>query len=485
MAIVGITHEKDGSARVTRTVTTKVAIGLPPRDGSDHPQRLDHFVFLKKQMNGQKIAWVEDKELTEHYSKQSADAGRGDKCREFWVTFLDDEPEQIFKTEYAAFVQRGRWCHGDGEKALRRNLGRDRDQWGDFEPFKGPCANNGCPLIENGTCAPSGDLYFMLADYPTLGTICRIHTSSYTSIRQIHSALLDLQKVTGGRLTGIHAKLFVAPDRNTYNGKTGIKWVLGLQLKAADLVQFADRMLETARTFALIKGQLGGRVLEIEEDEEERGPEIEAEFYPAAREDAPVVVDPDDPAARAQCDALLKQQGLNEAQRQMRLGQWQGKLPQLLEKLKGTSTTWPTANGSASPAGASPTSGSPASPQSPARGAANGKPADSATSPPRQERPATRGSANNAPPVSERTSTTAPPTPRAGPARPSSSPTATGKANDFPAAHGAQREAATGVVLHETGRGNLFGLDITDEDLPENMRAPQPRPQGGKHGFDF
>lgn len=328
MAIVGVTHEKDGRAKLSRTVTTKVAIGLPPTGNSNFPQRLDHFVFLKKIQVQKEIKWVTDEELTKHY---------GQNPREFWVVFLDDDPDQVFRTEYAAFVKRGRWCCGDGVQAQRRNLGPDGTSWGPLEIYKGPCAENGCREFEAGKCAPSGDLYFMLADFPTLGTVCRIHTSSYQSVRQIYSALQELHRVTGGRLMGVRAKLFVAPDKNLYEdnqGKTvtGIKWVLGLQLAAKDLADFSSKMLETAKTFQQIKGQLNGQVLEIVEDEEERGAELVAEFYPDAKEQPPA----EDPEKqlRAECDQLMERHGVNKATREQKLEQWRGRMGEALERLK-------------------------------------------------------------------------------------------------------------------------------------------------------
>ena len=69
----------------------------------------------------------------------------------------------------------------------------------------GPQCGNGCPELAAGLCKPSGDLRFVLADFPRLGSVCRIHTSSYRSIRQIHSALEEIQTFTGGRLAGITA----------------------------------------------------------------------------------------------------------------------------------------------------------------------------------------------------------------------------------------------------------------------------------------
>jgi len=71
---------------------------------------------------------------------------------------------------------------------------------------------NGCPELANGQRKPGGDLRFVLADFPRLGSVCRIHTCSYRSNRQIHSALQEIQPFTGGWLAGITAKLTVRPE---------------------------------------------------------------------------------------------------------------------------------------------------------------------------------------------------------------------------------------------------------------------------------
>lgn len=330
MAIVGVTHEKDGSPRISRSVTVKLAIGLPPAPGSNHPQRLDHFTFLRKKVDGKEIKWVADQSLIEHYTPT---------CREVWIVLLDDEVETAFRTEYAAYIQRGVWCHGNGVNAMRRDLGRDGKQWSELKVFQGPCAEDGCPEIDKGTCQPSGDLYFMLRDFPTLGTICRLHTSSYQSIRQIYSALEDMRRVTGGRLMGVQAKLFMYPDRSRYENKQGetvrgTKWVIGLELAAEDLRMLQGRMLEAANTFASIRKQVGGATLQIDEDDAERGSELSEEFYKGAAPVVGEIVETDEQKLGRECDEVMKAIGLNQAQREQKLAQYAGRWKELLEKAK-------------------------------------------------------------------------------------------------------------------------------------------------------
>ncbi|MGD0010984.1 MAG: hypothetical protein ABSE93_20895 [Terriglobia bacterium] len=100
---------------------------------------------------------------------------------------------------------------------------------------------SGCPELANGQCKPSGDLRFVLADFPRLGSVCRIHTCSYRSIRQIRSALQEIQTFTGGRLAGITAKLTVRPEEATYfdrkekRKKTSSIWALSLEVEGDDM----------------------------------------------------------------------------------------------------------------------------------------------------------------------------------------------------------------------------------------------------------
>jgi hypothetical protein len=133
-------------------------------------------------------------------------------------------------------------------------------------------------------------LRFVLADFPRLGSVCRIHTCSYRSIRQIHSALQEIQTFTGGRLAGITGKLVVRPeevsyfDRKEKRKKTASIWALSLEVEGDDMRKLIANLTENARLFAETRKVLGSgdKVFEVVEDEQEQAPEIAAEFYPAS-----------------------------------------------------------------------------------------------------------------------------------------------------------------------------------------------------------
>ncbi|MDE3181720.1 MAG: hypothetical protein KGM47_18905, partial [Acidobacteriota bacterium] len=218
--IIGVTHDSDGRIIQRLSVSTKIAIGLPPNGDRNYPTKLDHFVFLCKKRTTKGVEWEPDPKLTEHYGKD---------CREIRIVLIDDDMENIFPTSYAWWTAVERKCWGGGTSATRRTSEKPAGQ-----PWT-PCGN-GCPELASGLCKPSGDLRFVLADFPRLGSVCRIHTTSYRSIRQIYSALQEIQSFTWGRLAGLTAKLVVRPEETAYfdvkenRKKSTIIWALSLEV---------------------------------------------------------------------------------------------------------------------------------------------------------------------------------------------------------------------------------------------------------------
>jgi hypothetical protein len=196
---------------------------------------------------------------------------------------IDDDIENVFPSAYAWWTATERKCWGDGTSATRRTPEKPGGQ-----PWK-PCGS-GCPELDAGQCKPGGDLRFVLADFPRLGSVCRIHTCSYRSIRQIYSALQEIQTFTGGRLAGITAKLTVRPEEATYfdrkekRKRTASIWALSLEVEGDDMQKLIANLTENARLFAETRKLLGsgGKVFEVVEDEQEQAPDVTTEFYPAS-----------------------------------------------------------------------------------------------------------------------------------------------------------------------------------------------------------
>ncbi len=282
MPIINLTHERDGGVRLRRSVTIKVAIGAPPEPGKPFPKKLDHFIFQRKgeAKDGGKtvVAWNVDEAMMRHY-------GKG--CQKVGIVLLDDDADVAFRTELAWWSKTARVCHGDGDKAVRRTEKAPKGEaWS-------PCMNAGCVDFAEGRCKPSGDLYFLLEEFPSLGTVCKLHTSSYQSITEIRSALEDLRTVTGGRLMGVRASLTVRLEKNVYTDKQGklistTKNILGLELSGSSLRALTDGMTDAAMVFQDVKKRLGARSITVVEDDDEAvAPTLNAEFYPAAERLSP------------------------------------------------------------------------------------------------------------------------------------------------------------------------------------------------------
>jgi hypothetical protein len=274
MAILGLTVSESGESLQRLAVSTKVAIGEVVKTANGtRPNKLDHFIFLRK--GAKSLEWEVDPDLAQHYGKE---------CREFPIILLTDEIENVFRTELAWWTKTEKKCWGDGRAATRRtDKNPDGEDWA-------PCGD-GCPDLEANRCKPSADLYFVLAEYPRLGSVCRLHTTSYRSVRQIHSALEQIRTVTGGRLAGIRCKLVVRPEKAAYvdaklNKKVSTTiFALNLEISAQDMGKLIGEMTQTAKLFDQTRKLLGnGRKVEYlieEEAEVERAPDVAQEFYPA------------------------------------------------------------------------------------------------------------------------------------------------------------------------------------------------------------
>jgi hypothetical protein len=274
MAILGLTVSESGESLQRLAVSTKVAIGEVVKTANGtRPNKLDHFIFLRK--GAKSLDWEPDPTLAKHF---------GAECREVDIILLTDAIEDVFRTEYAWWTKTEKKCWGDGREATRRTEKEpDGEGWA-------PCGD-GCPDLDANRCKPSGDLYFTLAAFPRLGSVCRLHTTSYRSVRQLHSALEQIRTVTGGRLAGIRCKLVVRPEKAAYvdaklNKKVSTTiFALNLELRAEDMQKLVNEMTQTAKLFDQTKKLLGnGRKVEYlveEEDEVERAPDVAQEFYPA------------------------------------------------------------------------------------------------------------------------------------------------------------------------------------------------------------
>ena len=360
MGILGLTHDENGTALQQLPVTIKVAIGEGPEPGKEnsHPRRLDHFVFKRKTLQGQDVVWVPAADIAQAH---------GEKPTELGIIFLNDEPREVFRTEYALWTTAVCKCHGElvqiangggpryEMRATRRTQKHpEGEAWpGSYKYIDGPkkgqpveACGDGCPDLERGECRPSGDLYFILEKFPTFGAICRLHTSSYRSIRNLSNGLMQIRRLNGGRLTGIKAILKASPERVSYSDRDGtrhtsVAYILSLEIGGRDLRTLVANMTEPVRllgegraAFSLPQGvQYVAR-----EADAERAQEIAGEFYPNGEGAAEESVrsssgesEKDEQLARI--SELARRLGFNDAKTKMLLGQSLGDLARLERKL--------------------------------------------------------------------------------------------------------------------------------------------------------
>lgn len=361
MSILGLTHDERGAAFEKLPITIKVAIGEGPEPGSEngHPRRLDHFIFKRKTLRGQDVVWVAASDITQAH---------GEKPTELGIIFLNDDPHEVFRTEYALWTPGGCRCRGElvqignggglrfEMQATRRTQKHpEGEAWpGNYKYIDGPkkgqpveSCGDGCPDLERGDCRPSGDLYFILERFPMFGAICRLHTSSYRSVRNLSNGLMQIRRLNGGRLTGIKAILKATPEKISYSDRDGIShtsvaYILSLEIGATDLRSLVTNMTEPARLLSAghsaINSAEEAQII-VREPDAERAEEIAAEFYSngpgVADQSTDSTVEQDDKNFQlASICELGRRLGYNDAKIKMLVGQAAGDLVGLEKKLR-------------------------------------------------------------------------------------------------------------------------------------------------------
>lgn len=362
MGILGLTHDENGTALEKLPVTIKVAIGEAPEPGSEngHPRRLDHFIFKRKTLRGRDVVWVPAPEIVQAH---------GEKPTELGIIFLNDDPREVFRTEYALWTPGGCKCRGElvqltnGKNGIQFEMQATRktqkhpegEAWpGSYKYLDGPnkgqrveSCGEGCPDLERRDCRPSGDLYFILEKFPMFGSICRLHTSSYRSVRNLSNGLMQIRRLNGGHLTGVKAILKASPERISYSDRDGtrrtsVAQILSLEIGATDLRTLVANMTEPV--WLLSEGRSAfdlsrGAQYVAHETDAERADEIAGEFYPrrevATEGSAASSLDCSDENERlARICELACHLGYNDAKTKMLVGQWQHDLVALERKLR-------------------------------------------------------------------------------------------------------------------------------------------------------
>lgn len=280
--IFGVTHTDDGEAIKRATVGLKLSIGLPPEQGRNYPQRLDYMIVTVK--TGKKGEWEKDIAFTNALAEKY-----GAPLRELDVVLLSDDPEEVFRTEFAWRTQTQLKCHGDGRDAVRRLSELHPDEQknisgrpNDWIPIEG-CGRT-CPELEKHLCKPSGDLYFMFPERPVLGSVATLHTSSWESVRRLSASLYEIKAMVeehGGSLKGLRLKLVARPYKTSYmegnTRKTSVQFGFNLEFREADHRKLLPALVRQSLDF----NKEIGDVIDVEPlAEDEADATIGPEFHP-------------------------------------------------------------------------------------------------------------------------------------------------------------------------------------------------------------
>ena len=178
------------------------------------------------------------------------------------------------------------------------------------------------------------------------GAICRLHTSSYRSVRNLSNGLMQIRRLNGGRLTGIKAILKASPERISYSDRDGtrhtsVAYILSLEIGATDLRTLVANMTEPRRLLgdgpAAFDLTRGAQYVAHETDAE-RAEEIAGEFYrnggaPAEEPVEPAIEPSERDEQLARICELARRLGFNDAKTKMVIGQSAGDLAGLERKL--------------------------------------------------------------------------------------------------------------------------------------------------------
>ena len=193
--------------------------------GKEYPSALDHFSF------------VDAPDLLKMY---------GPACKEIDIIIPNENVDAFFPQLRKCYRSSGLFCSGDGESAMRVNVGlSDGDknskavakgqpldpEGHKFIQFQGikagmgdmfsiPCLGEACHFTERKFCKPIGRFLFLVPNSPRIG-VYEISTSSFNSIVELNSAIETIRGLAG-RISMIPLKLRLVP-KETKVPKTAMK----------------------------------------------------------------------------------------------------------------------------------------------------------------------------------------------------------------------------------------------------------------------
>jgi hypothetical protein len=244
------------------------------------PVKLDHFrvTFRVRDERGQFLLDQEVHRIV------------GEKPLELAVSLLYDDPTLNCPARLNCYVGSKRWCHGNGEQALRL------DAQGIYREQACPCPLLMSPeqATENAgkspndllKCKPNGSLGMQLPYKKSSIGIYRFRTTSVESIQSILTVQGAVLMRTGGVLAGIPLRLRLYPATDNTPGGASKSWKVTLDLPPGgwDEVDAAAQEIVKARatsrlSMKAIEAQARRQMKALVEDTDEAAAIIE-ELFP-------------------------------------------------------------------------------------------------------------------------------------------------------------------------------------------------------------
>lgn len=232
------------------------------------PKKLDHFrvTTLERDTTGN---YVIDQEIHDKI---------GEKPTMIAVRLLYDDPEVNFPTRLSCYDGTSLFCSGNNEIAYRGDKKIDC-----------PCERIRPDFEGRGKCKYTGVLSAILDTHQRVGGVWKFRTTSYNTVINILSSMAMIQRITGGKLSGIPLDLVLLPKTVTTpgTGKLQVIYVVGLEYQGSmlDLAKdSADAMVEQIENKErILKIEHRAKQIMVETgslEENESIKDIIEEFYP-------------------------------------------------------------------------------------------------------------------------------------------------------------------------------------------------------------
>jgi hypothetical protein len=246
------------------------------------PLKFDHFVITGTTRDAN-----DDLEPDEHMMTSLVDGGYADpdgKLRSIPIVLHSDSIDEVFLTSYALYSGKRCACRGDGEKACRRELDKDKQYTGNEKTIACPCEYLDAEV--GPKCKPNGKLFCSIAapNSAVAGAVHIWRTTSIISVQQMIGSLLQIKAICG-TLRGIPLTLRVKPITVEPKNSAPITvYCCHVELRAADIESVQRKALDAAK----LRRELGFDdrayramlTLPAHHETPEEQAEIAAEMYP-------------------------------------------------------------------------------------------------------------------------------------------------------------------------------------------------------------